>query len=218
MGNVSFNVAKDEMVMQDKANVVLTIEVKDSTRLNVQKALREKADELFTILRKEQKVESYTQGQNINAHYVLQNKKHVQEGFIGRFSIGLISYDFDALNALVEQVGDKAEVTNIHTSVSTKVFKQKEADLTREAIALFKEKALLVAQSFGYNDYTLGEVSVSSTEGEYGARAVMASASFMAGASMESASSTPEPSFYIEPKQERIQVRVNGSVILNHDK
>lgn len=218
MGNVSFNVAKDEMVMQDKANVVLTIEVKDSTRLNVQKALREKADELFTILRKEQKVESYTQGQNINAHYVLQNKKHVQEGFIGRFSIGLISYDFDALNALVEQVGDKAEVTNIHTSVSTKVFKQKEADLTREAIALFKEKALLVAQSFGYNDYTLGEVSVSSTEGEYGARAVMASASFMVGASMESASSTPEPSFYIEPKQERIQVRVNGSVILNHDK
>jgi predicted secreted protein len=215
---ITLNAQSSELILQDKANVTLKVVVLDKTRNEVQKELKTKSDALFQYLKKSHKtVESHTMGQQINDHYILKNNKHEKDGFAGSFFVGLISYDFAALNKVIDGLGELAEVESINTSISFKLRKEKEDELTKKAIQAFGEKANLITTSFGFQDYSLGEINVSESFAEDNYRGIRAAAagSYALSASFHQGNDEEPETYFVEPRQERVGVTVNGTIVLN---
>lgn len=215
---ITLNAQSSELILQDKANITLKIVVTGKSRAEVQQELKTKSDALFQYLKKAHKnVESHTAGQNINDHYVIKDKKHEKDGYIGNFLVGLISYDFVALNKVLDGLGELAQIDTISTSISFKLRKEKEDELTQKAIKAFGEKAQLIATSFGFQTYTLGAVEVSDSFGEDNFRGVIAGAagSYASLSNFEESAPVEKNSYFVEPRQERVGVNVSGSISLN---
>lgn len=135
--------------------------------------------------------------------------------FIGSAQLQIISYDFDLVNEIVDQLveSNKAQLGQITTSISEKTKQAKEAEFTNKAIKVFQAKAKNIAEAFGAKDYTLVNVSVNSAgDDQVGRRGVMASASISAMSSMSQ--DIESVSSYISPRESKIYVTIQGSVQL----
>jgi predicted secreted protein len=201
-----------ELIRQDKANVVLTIEVTKNTRAEVQKEIKKKADAAFKILKTFKDIHSSTQSQSIGDNLVNKQNKWEKEGFKGVFAIALIGYDFEKLNDAIEAVENHAQVSSIETSLSNKVKADMEAKLTQAAIKNFQERAKLVAQSFGFKTFIIDKTKVSRAFGEESHRNYGLS-NMVATASLNHSDSNSNNS-YVQPRDERISLTVEGSIIL----
>lgn len=210
---VQLDVSESVLILQDKGNIQLKIVVEKKTRSEVQKELKEKAGQVFKALKKHEKLEAFTVQQSIHDKYKEVGNKHVKDGYEGFFIIGVTGYDFNELNVAVEDVEDLAQVSHVETSISSKLRKEQESELTQKAIKAFKEKAMLVTKSFDFKDFVIDNINVASSRAEHhGFGAVGLSASVMA----RSAGALPSEQelFFIEPRQERVSVGVSGSVKL----
>ncbi len=98
-------------------------------------------------------------------------------------------------------------VVNMQYGLSRALRERHEAALTNEAIQRFRERASAMALAFGFKAYTLGEVSVSSTEPGFEPRPYM----MAARAKTMEAADTALP---VEPGKGRLSVSVNGQVYL----
>ena len=201
-----------ELIKQDKANVVLTIEVIKATRSEVQKEIKKKADAAFKILKRFKDINSSTQSQSIGDNLVQKQNKWEKDGFKGVFAIALIGYDFEKLNDAIEAVENHAQVSSIVTSLSNKVKAEMESKLTQDAIKNFQERAKLVAQSFGFKGFTIDKTKVSRAFGEdtnnyYGLSNVAAATSLNHNDNSSNNS-------YVQPRDERISLTVEGTIIL----
>lgn len=99
-------------------------------------------------------------------------------------------------------------VVNVGYGLSRQLRERHESELTSQAIARFKTRATQIAADFGMKGFTLGEVSVSSTEPGFPPRPYMAMAR---AKGMEMAADAPLP---VEPGKGVLQVTVEGQVIL----
>lgn len=205
-----------ELVKQDKANVVLTIEVIKSNRAEVQKELKKKADATFKALKAFSEIHSSTQSQSITDNLVQKDTKTHKwdkEGYKGVYAIALIGYDFDKLNQAIESVESLAQVSSIVTSLSNKTKADLEDKLTKQAIEAFKARAKLITASFGFKKFTINKTKVSRAQDEnhYGYSAPSNAISTRSvGGSLESY----DNSFYVQPRDERIVLTVSGSIVL----
>ena len=86
-----------------------------------------------------------------------------------------------------------------------KVYEQAQS----QAIDNFKQRASQLAKQFGFNSYTLREVSVNSQDGSYAPRMQRANGMVAAAAKMEMADPVP-----VEAGKEQVTVNVSGSVQL----
>ncbi len=99
-------------------------------------------------------------------------------------------------------------VANVGYGLSRALRERHESQLTSEAIARFKTRATQMAMDFGFRGFTLGEVSVSSTEPGFEPRPFMAMAA--RAKSVEGA----DAALPVEPGKGVLSVSVNGRVTL----
>lgn len=202
-----------ELVEQDKANVVLSLELIEKDKKTLQLQLKKKATDTFKILKKISGVESSTQGQSIQDNLVLTDGKWEKQGFKGIYSILVISYDFEQLNKAIEAVEDIAQVSQIQTSISSKKQLASEDALTQKAIDNFNKRANLITKSFGFDSFILQNVDVPKAESEHRNRYDFPSMS-RSSALMDKEQEEPGNSFYIEPRQEKISITLRGSIVM----
>ena len=98
-------------------------------------------------------------------------------------------------------------VVNMQYGLSRALRERYEEALTNEAIQRFRARAGSMASAFGFKGYTLGEVSVSSTEPGFEPRPYMMASR---AKTMESA----DAALPVEPGKGRLSVNVNGQVYL----
>lgn len=211
---VSLNVSESVFVLQDKVSMNANVLVEAPTREEVQKLLKEKATKVIAQLKKYKKVESFTVNQQISEKHKKVKNDYVVDGYKGIFIIGLLSYDFEAINIVYEELSDMVEFSHIETSVSSKLHKEKENELTEEAIAAFNKKAKLITESFEFSQYAIEDVSVSNTNPALGGLSYAASS--LGGSMMrhENYSEEKEILVLIEPRQEKLSVSVSGKIKL----
>lgn len=208
---IKLETSSHESIMQDKANVVLTIETIQPTKAQVQFELKQKAEAAFRIISKISKVESSTQGQSISDNMTLQESKYVKDGFKGIYNISLVSKDFKKLNEVIDLVQEIAQVSQISTGISTVKKLEIEDKLTQQAIKTFRERAQSISKSFGFTSYQLLEIEVSraQTEDEHGNYPSISNI----GSSYGGASSGGDTSSsYVQPRNEKITVTIEGSI------
>lgn len=208
-----------ELVMQDKVNFTMTVEVKEKTKEATIKALKAKVKEVQEVFGREKLVAQLSY-QTINEEQEMVGNKWKKSGlWLGSAHLQVIAYDFDLVNKIVDELveSDKAQVGQVVTSISEKTKQAKEEEFTSKAIDVFKAKAKNVANAFGAQDYTLVNVSVNSAANEHNARRgggpmmMAASSSSM----MESAMyDNGETSSYISPRESKIYVTIQGQVQL----
>lgn len=211
---VQLDVSESVLILQDKGNIQLKIVVEKKTRSEVQKELKEKAGQVFKALKKHEKLEAFTVQQSIHDKYKEVSNKHVKDGYEGFFIIGVTGYDFNELNIAVEEVENLAQVSHVETSISSKLKKEQESELTQKAIKAFKEKAMLVTKSFDFKDFVIDNINVASSRAEHHNVGAMAFSASLMARSATGASQVEQELFFIEPRQERVSVGVSGSVKL----
>ena len=211
---IKLETSAHESIMQDKANVVLTIEVVKPTKAQVQFELKQKAEAAFKIIKKISKVESSTQGQSISDNMTLQENKYVKDGFKGLFNISLVSKDFEKLNEVIDLVQEIAQVSQIVTGISTVKTLEVEDKLTQQAIKTFKDRAQLISKSFGFTGYQLLEIDISRAQTEYenGNHSYHSVANVSSALGKASLGADSLDSSYVQPRNEKITVTIDGSI------
>lgn len=209
---VKLEASSYELIRQDKANIVLTIETTKATRAEVQKEIKKKADETFKILKTFKDVNSSTQSQSISDNLVQKQNKWEKEGFKGLFTIALIGYDFEKLNDAIVKVENHAQVSSIITSLSNRSKAELEEKLTQIAIKNFQNRAKLVAKSFGFKGFTIIKTKVSNVFGEDSYRNFSLS-NISTTTSLNNNNKSSNDS-YVQPRYERISLTIKGSIFL----
>jgi predicted secreted protein len=102
---------------------------------------------------------------------------------------------------------NQLNIINVGYGLSRQLRERHESDLTSQAITRFKTRAGQIASDFGMKGFSLGDVSVSSTDPGFQPRAYMAMA---ARAKTEMA----DAALPVEPGKGMLQVTVEGQVIL----
>lgn len=78
----------------------------------------------------------------------------------GRSELVLESRDFAAASRLAGQLGTTLQVGDVSFSLSPEAQRQAENELTKQAIAAFRQQAMAATQAFGYSGFTVREVNV----------------------------------------------------------
>lgn len=99
-------------------------------------------------------------------------------------------------------------IVNVQYGLSRALREQHESALTEQAIARFRARASQMAAAFGLKGYSLGEISVSSTEPGFESRPPVFMA--MRAKAMEAA----DAALPVEPGKGLLSVTVSGQVIL----
>lgn len=214
---ITLSASQTITVMQDKANIVLRIIVNEKTRVEAQKKLKEKTQEVLKMLAARKELKPNVSQARVYEKNVMKNDKVSRDGYEGQGLINIISYDFDALNIAIEELEERVELHSVTTSVSSKTLKKEEQKLTKEAIEEFKSRAQLIADGFGFKSYQLEDIEVSNTQSEnYHGHRFGSQSAYMASAaslrvSAESAESNPD---MISPVEEKLTVTIGGKVVL----
>lgn len=208
-----------ELVMQDKVNFSMQIEVKEKTKESTIKNLKLKVKAVQEVFSKKNLVAQLTY-QTVNEETEYNNNKVKKTGFfVGIAEVQIVSYDFDLVNEIVDELveSNKAQVSKITTSISEKTKQAKEEEFTNKAIKVFQAKAKNIANAFGAKNYILVNVSVNSAADENNYRGNnMFLESAAIGGAMSSQSPAVESSSYISPRESKIYVTIKGSVQLGN--
>lgn len=223
--SINLNTEKNILVMQDKVLVSVKIIYEGTTRLEVQKVLKQKVHELFTQLKNFNDLESFTQHQNINPIYQREGvfAGHVSSsyptniviGFMGEIHVGISTKNFKALNEALELTQDLCELHQVQMGVSDAKLREIEDSLTEQAIDEFSKRAELISHSFKFASYSLKDIVVSSLSNQNKGYMEVASAAAFGAHSLSGAKNEEIALFYIEPKQEKLAIRVQGTIQLH---
>ena len=130
------------------------------------------------------------------------------KGWQGTAEVVIEGKDFARITQAAAQAGSMSIASmgfGLSKEGRAKVYEQAQS----QAIDNFKQRASQLAKQFGFNGYTLREVSVSSQDGYYAPRMQRANGMVAASAKMEMADPVP-----VEAGKEQVMVNVSGSVQL----
>ena len=209
------------LVVQDKAEATIAIQVREESLAKAQKTLR---DSLEKLQKSAKKFSLSAQANNRTFQDEMEPRGKNNDYFKTGKTIGfcqaiVIAYDFEKLNAFVDEIVDKkiGTATASHSSISSKARLSAEARLTEEALESFSARAKLVAKALGHKKFSFAEVDVSAVSGEneqryHQPRMVAMSASI--GSASGGSGVYDSTSGYISAREERLSVTVNGSIHL----
>lgn len=130
------------------------------------------------------------------------------KGWQGRAEIVVEGKDFARISEAAAQVNDMT-VSSMGFGLSREGREKVQEQAQSQAIESFKQRASTLAKQFGFNSYTLREVSVNSQDGFYAPRMQRANVAMAASAKVERADPVP-----VEAGKEQVTVNVSGSVQL----
>lgn len=200
-----------KLVLQDKANILINVNADGKDKQEVQAKLKKQSEEVLKTIGLYKEVKSHVKGQTINKDYKQDKDKVIENCYTGTIVIELISYDFEQLNKALDDIEPQTIISSIETGISSKIRKEQEIEITKEAIKQYQMKSQLVTESFGFKKYSIDSVEVSNCHDE---SAHAFDQCFTGGAMASSFSSNENNSPFIAPKQEKLTVKVTGQIIL----
>lgn len=196
-------------VDQDWLQMNLSASRDGSDATAVQKQLQQVVDAAMRSLK------AQAQGQQMQVRsgsfgvYPRQGNDGKIKGWQGRAEIVVEGNDFARISQAAVQVSGMA-VSGMGFGLSKEGRQKVQDQAQSQAIEHFKQRASLLAKQFGFSNYTLREVNVSSQDGFYAPRMQRANVGVMAAAAkMEMADPVP-----VEAGKEQVTVNVSGSVQL----
>ena len=207
---VSLSASASEEVPQDWLTIVMSASRDGADAATVQAQLRQALDVALTEARRAARpgeLEVKSGGFSVNPRYA--NPKPGQAptiaGWTGTAEIVIEGRDTVALGRLATRL-QTLTVSRMGFSLSRQARERVEAQVTEQAVQSFRTRAAAVAKHFGFNGYSLREVSVSGAEGDRPQP--------MAYAMRANASSKDQESLPVEAGKALVSVNVSGSVQL----
>ena len=204
---LSFSASATEEVTQDLLVVTLQATREGNQASDVQTALKQVMDSALTEARKAAQgqpgIEVRTGSFSVQPRYT--NAGRIS-GWQGSAQLVLEGTDTTRISQTAGKL-TQLNVVNMQYGLSRGLRERHEAALTNEAIQRFRSRASAMASVFGFKGYTLGEVSVSSTEPGFEPRPYMMATR---AKTMEAA----DAALPVEPGKGRLSVSVNGQVYL----
>lgn len=204
---LSFSASATEEVTQDLLVVTLQATREGNQASDVQTALKQVMESALTEARKAAQgqpgIEVRTGSFSVQPRYT--NAGRIS-GWQGSAQLVLEGTDTTRISQTAGKL-TQLNVVNMQYGLSRGLRERHEAALTNEAIQRFRSRASAMASAFGFKAYTLGEVSVSSTEPGFEPRPYMMATR---AKTMEAA----DAALPVEPGKGRLSVSVNGQVYL----
>lgn len=204
---VSFSASATEELVQDQMTVTLQAIKEGAAASEVQASLKATLDAALVEARKA--VQSHG-GLDVKTGSFSVSPRYGNNGKINGWqgSAQLVIEGTDT--ARISQLAGKLtqlNVVGVGYGLSRNLREARESALTSQAIARFRSRAQQMAQDFGFKSYTLGDVSVSSTDPGFEGRPVM----YAMRAKAMDVADAPLP---VEPGKGVLSVTVSGQVVL----
>ncbi len=203
---VRFSTSATQEVTQDLLSITLQATREGSQAAEVQAGLKQVMEAALAEARKT----AQAQGMEVRTGAFTVQPRYNSSGRInGWQGFAQLILDGTYLARITQTTGrlNQLNVTNVSYGLSRPLREQYESSLTSQAIARFKTRAKQIAADFGMKGFTLGEVSVSSTDPGFEPRPYLAKAMAMRA----EAADAPLP---VEPGKGVLSVTVNGQVNL----
>lgn len=204
---VRFAATATEELTQDLLSITLQASREGSQAAEVQASLKQIMEAALVEARKSAQpnaMEVRTGGFSVQPRY---NSTGRIVGWQGQAQLVLEGTDIARITQASGKL-NQLNVIGVGYGLSRQLRERHESDLTSQAIGRFKTRASQIASDFGMKGYTLGDVSVSSTEPGFQPRPYMAMAARAKSLEMADA---PLP---VEPGKGVLSVTVEGQVVL----
>lgn len=206
---VQLSAAGNVEVQQDwlQMNLATTRDGSDATA--VQKQLQQAVDAALRSLKPQVQGDDLQVRSGSFGVYPRHGNDGKIKGWQGRAEIVVEGKDFARISQAAAQVKDMT-VSGMGFGLSKDGRAKVQEQAQSQAIESFKQRASFLAKQFGFNSYTLREVSVNSQDGYYAPRMQRANMDMSAAvAKMEMAAPVP-----VEAGKEQVTVNISGSVQL----
>lgn len=204
---VSFSASSTEELVQDQMKVTLQAIKEGAVASEVQSSLKAVLDAALVEARKAVQphggLDVKTGSFSVSPRYGSNGKIN---GWQGSAQLVIEGTDTARISQLAGKL-TQLNVVGVGYGLSRNLREARESALTSQAIARFRSRAQQMAQDFGFKSYTLGDVSVSSTDPGFEGRPVM----YAMRAKAMDAADAPLP---VEPGKGVLSVTVSGQVVL----
>jgi predicted secreted protein len=204
---VHLSAVATQEVLQDLLTITLQATQEGSQAAEVQSALKQQMDGALAEARKSAQspaMEVRTGAYSVQPRY---NSSGRINGWQGHAQLILLGTDIARITQTAGRL-NQLTVQNVSYGLSRALREQNESALTSQAIARFRARAAQIAADFGLKGYTLGDVTVSSTEPGFEPRPYLLQSMRANAASVADA---PVP---VEPGKGVLSVTVSGQVVL----
>lgn len=191
-------------VEKDVMQAVVFSRKKGKSLAEIQKAVSKNLNPVIENAKKSPEIEVRAEGVR---HYADYDNKGKVTGWVAEGNIMLKSKNFEAVAAILNDLGDEIAIRDIHFFVSPEKRVALEDEMTAEIIQQFKRKADIIQRGLQARNYTLSEVHLDTPNGgRYAPRAAM---SMMKSTNYDLAESE---ALALEAGTERISARASGKV------
>ncbi len=205
--DVSFSVEAEKEVERDLLQVSLFYQAEGNDLSALNKTMAEKMNKAIELTKVQSAVEIKDNSRNTWIRY---NDKGKQQGWTARAELTLESKDSQALSTLVHELDGVLAIDRVSASVSREKLSSLENELTKEALAKFKDKALLLQESLQMKGYRTQSLDVSSAKDSTNDYPIYAAAEL----SSKSLYSSGKDETYTQSGKEKIKVSVNARIAL----
>lgn len=196
-------------VQQDWLQMNLSAARDGSDAATVQKQLQQAVDAALQTLKPQAKGQDMQVRSGSFGVYPRNGSDGKIKGWQGRAEIVVEGKDFARISQAAAQVKDMT-VSGMGFGLSQEGRDKVQAQAQSQAIDNFKQRATSLAKQFGFNSYTLREVSVNNQDGFYAPRMQRLNVAAPMAAKLEMADPVP-----VEAGKEQVTVNVSGSVQLH---
>ena len=205
--DVSFSVEAEKEVERDLLQVSLFYQAEGNDLSALNKTMAEKMNKAIELAKAQSAVEIKDNSRNTWIRY---DNKGKQQGWIARAELTLESKDSQALSTLVHELDGVLAIDRVSASVSREKLSSLENELTKEALAKVKDKALLIQESLQMKGYTIQNLEISSPKDSTDDYPIYAAAEL----SSKSLYSSGKDETYAQSGKEKIKVSVNARIAL----
>ena len=205
--DISFSVEAEKEVERDLLQVSLFYQAEGNDLSALNKTMAEKMNKAIELAKAQSAVEIKDNSRNTWIRY---DNKGKQQGWIARAELTLESKDSQALSTLVHELDGVLAIDHVSASVSREKLSSLENELTKEALAKFKDKALLLQESLQMKGYRTQSLDVSSAKDSTNDYPIYAAAEL----SSKSLYSSGKDETYTQSGKEKIKVSVNARIAL----
>lgn len=205
---VQLSASGQVQVQQDWLQINLAASRDGNDAAAVQKQLQQTVDMAMRSLKPQEQGQALRVRSGSFGVYPRHGNDGQIKGWQGRAEIVLDGHDFARISQAAAQVSGMT-VASMGFGLSQEGRQKVQDQAQAMAIDNFKQRAQLLAQQFGFQGYSLREVSVNSPDGFYAPR-VQPLRGLMAAAKMDAMEAVP-----VEAGTEQVTVQVSGSVQLH---
>ena len=205
--DVTFTVEAEKAVERDLLQVSLFYQAEGNDLSALNKTMAEKMNKAIELAKAQSSVEITDNSRNTMVRY---DNKGKQQGWIARAELTLESKDSQALSTLVNELDGVLAIAQVNASVSREKLSSLENELTKEALAKLKDKAVLIQESLQVKGYRIQNLEISSANDSVAYFRPYVAAEFAS----KSLYSSGKDETYTQSGKEKIKVSVNARIAL----